>query len=248
MEATEIQTPPENCAACMLRAHALYADVADGKIPLLERLRIERSELGPKRILIREGERPAILYTLFDGWAVRFKILPDGQRQILSFLLPGDLIAFQGLRLEPMHFSVQTLTRVQLCAFSAKDLADFFRTDPRLAQNLRNRCFRETIMLDSRVTDLGRRSATERLARLILELDAIQTARGMSDSDTIQFPLRQRDIADALGLTPVHVSRVMMALRSRGLIGLGKDTITIYNRRGLNEAAGAASDAGRLRN
>lgn len=241
MKSTEHHNPPTSCAACKLWPLAIYGrhldgDGGDGGD--VRRLRANVLAVGPRRIVLREGEVPSTVYTLYEGWAVRFKILPDGRRQILGFLLPGDMIVFQALRREPLRFAVQTLTDAQLCAFPAEGMRDLILSDSEREQRLRDRCFRESVMLDSRLTDLGRRSATERLARLILELRARLERRGLADGNRMPFPLRQRDIADTLGLTPVHVSRVMTALRSQGVIDAARNTVTIANRGRLEEIAG----------
>lgn len=230
--------PPGACAACPVRRHTLYAPIAESRAAEIAALRRESLMIPARRIILRQGEVPSTVFVLYDGWAFRFTLLSDGRRQILSFLLPGELISLPALRLAPLRFSVQALTAVSLCAFNTKDLAGFVQDNPVLTMSLVNECAREAESADRRVTDLGRRSATERVARLILEIESRLRALDRVEGDSFEFPLRQEHIADALGLTAVHVSRTLSGLRDEGLLSLGQGVLMMHNRQRLLEMFG----------
>lgn len=194
--------------------------------------------LDARRIIHRVGEVPAEVYTLFDGWAFRFKLLPDGRRQILSFLLPGDFMTLDALQLQPPLFSVQSLTPVQLCAFDTREMHDFVRARPQLSWNVAAILTRKAGALDCVLLDLGRRTALERVARLLLHIEARLRVRNMVTAEGWPFPLRQEHIADALGLTTVHVSRTIAMLRGEGLVTLGHGMVCIHDHNRLSEISG----------
>ncbi len=189
-------------------------------------------------MLFRESEIPSEVYTLFDGWVFRFKLLPDGRRQILSFLLPGDFLVPQALRRQPLRFSVQALTDVTLCVFDAGEVTRVVLERPLLLRQLEGLCVRDSLSADDRLTDIGRRSAQERIARLILEFEFRLGIRNLVNGNSFPFPLRQEHIGDALGLTKVHVSRTLGSLRRQGLIALTGNYLVVRDRVALMAIAG----------
>ncbi len=163
--------------------------------------------------------------------------MPDGRRQILDFLLPGSLIGMHALWFKVMPHSAQTLTSVSLCAFDKEKFRDLLRHKPEYEWELLKYLASSQASRDRRLSDLGRRPAKERVARLILEIFGQLTARGMADGHSFTFFPRQQHIADALGLTKVHVSRTLKALRQEGLLDIGRDSATILDIKGLRELA-----------
>ena len=234
------ENPPDDCDQCPLRSIVLYAPAVDGKSGKPERIRSTTQSHGSRHILVKEGELPRQIYTLYSGWAFQFHLLPDGRRQIFSFLLPGDFICVEGLINLPSNYSVQSLTRVQLCAFNTSQLAHAFHESADLRDRINEHFYDEVSLLTGRLIDIGRRTATERIVRLILEIEARVKTRGLLSNRTIPFPLRQTHIADALGLTAVHVNRTINALRREGLITFQRGAMVIENRSALEEIGGAS--------
>jgi CRP/FNR family transcriptional regulator, anaerobic regulatory protein len=232
----EPDTVPPQCLACPVRSHTAYALIEEGDLSSINRWRSVRS-VAARQVILREGAEPSEIFTLFRGWAFLFRLLPDGRRQIISFLLPGDLIGLQTLNGRPMPFSVQSLTEVTLCGLATGPMKDLLGASAAFRRHVRMLRAREFEALVERLSDLGRRSALERTARMILELHARLKARGMARQDKFQFPLRQEHIADALGLTPVHVSRTLRHLRSLGMIERARETLAIHDFQRLSEIA-----------
>lgn len=164
-----------------------------------------------------------------DGWAFTFLMLFDGRRQILSFLLPGDIIATTALVRDRLSLSIQALTDLRYCRFSKSELRSLLAAEPKVFDEYASICVAEKEETDQLVTDLGRRTADERIARLMLALMARLDARGLVRDQSFAFPLRQRHIADATGLTPVHVSRVIGSFRNAGLIEITGRSLKILN-------------------
>jgi CRP/FNR family transcriptional regulator, anaerobic regulatory protein len=229
---------PTDCLSCPIRRHAVYGPLPPAEVAEISRMRRAVRRVPGRRIVLREGEVPTELFTLVEGWAFRFKLLPDGRRQILSFLIPGDLVVFRGLFEAPLGFSVQSLTAVGLCVFPAGELAAFLQGRSRLAEELMRLCSREHGAADNRLTDLGRRSASERIGGFVLDLDTRLRARNLAHGPSLPFPLRLEHIADALGLSPIHVSRTLTRLRRDGLLAIDEGRLRIDDRARLTELAG----------
>lgn len=172
------------------------------------------------QLIYRSGERAEGVDVVCDGWAFTFIVLSDGRRQILSFLLPGDMVATSALLKDRMGFSIQALTDLRYCRFNKSELRSYMAAAPKFFDEFASICVAEREESNQLATDLGRRTADERIARLILALMARLDARGMVHEQSFAFPLRQRHIADATGLTPVHVSRVIGGFRTARLIDI----------------------------
>ena len=136
-----------------------------------------------------------------------------------------------------MPHSAQTLTSVSLCVFDKEKFRDLLRRKPEYEWELLKYMASSLAVRDRRLSDLGRRPAKERIARLILEIFGRLTARDMVDGHSFTFYPRQQHLADALGLTKVHVSRTLQVLRQEGLLELERDTATILDLKGLRELA-----------
>jgi CRP/FNR family transcriptional regulator, anaerobic regulatory protein len=184
------------------------------------------------------GEQSDRVYVVCDGWAFRFVLLPDGRKQILSILIPGDVITPTRLFDENVRFSVQALTDMQYCGFASSILKAKLIADLAFLDAWANLLVAERHHHFGLLIDLGSRTADERIAHLILDLKLRLKRRGMMVERSFVFPLSQRLIAAATGLTPEHVSRVMGSFRREGLIENGKGFLRIVNLPGLQRIGG----------
>jgi CRP-like cAMP-binding protein len=175
--------------------------------------------LQTDEVLIREGQTNARLFTLLSGWAFRFKTLSDGRRQILSFLLPGDFIGVQQKMADAAAHGVTSLTDAVFCVFQRDALLTLHRQSPSMGFNVTWLTAHEESLVDDNLLSVGRRSAQERIATLLIQLykrmAAIQT--GNTDEDGVPFPLTQQHIADSLGLSLVHTNKTLRKLEQLGL-------------------------------
>ena len=179
------------------------------------------------RDIVVEGEVHEDIFLLHDGWAFRAKHLPDGRRQIFGFLIPGDLIGLRASLLEFADDTVEALTDCQISSFSFERLYDACRRHPRLMIALMWSAAREQAMLTEQIMRIGRRTAMERIAHFFLELLRRLQLVDEAGRQSLELPLTQDLIADALGLSAVHVNRTLQKLRKRGLIELGDGRLTI---------------------
>ncbi len=173
------------------------------------------------------------MLVLCDGWAFHYLQLADGRRQILSFLLPGDLLSPLVAVRERSASSTMALTDLQLTGLRRAEICNELRADTGVALALAEALADALSNMAELAAALGRCSAEERVAYLILHLARRTAAQSIVRDERYRFPLRQQHIADALGLTSVHVSRTMRQFQDRGLIRLSGGFLEICDRREL---------------
>lgn len=171
-----------------------------------------------RRDLIREGDPPRTVSLILDGWAFRYKTLEDGRRQIISFFLPGDLCDMHNYILKEMDHSVGALTTVRYVEIPRDRMEELTEHRPRISQALRWHTLTCAAIQREWTINLGQRDALERLAHLFCELFFRLRAVDLVDGMLCEMPLTQTDLAEATGMTPVHVNRMVQELRARGLI------------------------------
>ncbi|SIQ92963.1 MULTISPECIES: Crp/Fnr family transcriptional regulator [unclassified Bosea (in: a-proteobacteria)] len=219
------------CLACPLRLKPAFKDKTDDEIRFIQAMKTDHRILPAGSDIIHPGQDDAELYTLFSGWAFRYKSLPDGRRQILNFLLPGDLVGLQASLLSAAEHGIEALTEVEVCTFPRKRIWDLFVKMPNLAYELSWLGSREECMVDDNLTSVGQRNAGERIAALVITLFHRADALGLVSQGSFEFPLSQQQLADALGLSLVHTSKTWSRLRKAGLFALSGGRLTLLNPR-----------------
>ena len=189
-----------------------------------------------------QGDVPRSAFVLTHGIACRYRLLADGKRQILTFLIPGDVFDLHGFLLKAMDHSVGTLVPTRLAAISRAMVFDLFEHHPRIGAALWWSALQEDAINRERIVALGRRSARGRVAYLLCELVWRQRTVGLSDDNAIRLPLTQLELADTLGLTPVHVNRILQELRRDDLITLAHRRLTVGDVERLQELAECNQD------
>ena len=225
------------CYECALRACGLFKPVAAEELSSINDIKREHLLTPAGAEIVRAGEDSPELYTLYSGWAFRFKTLPDGRRQILSFLLPGDLLGLQAAMFDAALYGIEALTDVQLCVLSRRKVWALFGEMPGLAFDVTWLGSREESIVDENLTSVGRRTATERVAALIISLYKRAKALGLVADETFTFPLTQQHVADALGLSLVHTNKTLARLRRMGMFTRTNGAMTLRNPRILERVA-----------
>jgi len=193
--------------------------------------------IAPRRDLIREGENPKFAHLMLDGWACRYKTLPDGRRQIVAFFVPGDFCDLNVYVLRQMDHSVGAITRLSVADIIREDMDRLTARYPRVAQALWWEALVNAAIQREWTFNVGQRTAYERIAHLLTELFLRLRTVKMTNGTSCDFPLTQNDLADATGLTAVHVNRTLQELRRDGLIELERRQLTILDMQRLMEAA-----------
>ena len=190
-----------------------------------------------RRTISHPSEWSEFISIICSGWATSSVALPDGRRQILTFVLPGDIASLAGL-FEPVSGPlVEAVTDVTCRIFKREELKIMLLGQRELLIKVATTLIEERRQADELAVDLGRRTADERLSRLILKLRERLAKRGMVQDQTFEFPLRQWQIADATGLTPVHVSKVLGEFQRADLIEIKDRSLTILNPAELRRVA-----------
>ena len=224
-----------SCFDCTLRACGLFKPITTNELGAINEIKRDHLLLPAGAEIIRAGEDCPEIYTLYSGWAFRFKMLPDGRRQILNFLLPGDLLGLQASMFDAALHGIEALTDVQLCVLPRRKVWALFGGMPGLAFDVTWLGAREVSIVDENLTSVGRRTAAERVAALILSLYKRVKKLGLVADETFAFPLTQQHIADALGLSLVHTNKTLARLRKMGMFARMNGTLTLANPRVLEK-------------
>lgn len=211
--------PPLDCSDCPLRSLPLFLDHSREELELIRSMKKRELSLLADEVLIHEGQSNAQLFTLLSGWAFRFKTLSDGRRQILSFLLPGDFIGVQQKMADAAAHGVITLTDAVFCVFQRDALWTLHQQSPSMGFNVTWLTAHEESLVDDNLLSVGRRSARERIASLLIQLYKRMAALqpGKASEAGVPFPLTQQHIADSLGLSLVHTNKTLRKLEQLGL-------------------------------
>ena len=188
--------------------------------------------------IIREGDSPKYVHVMMEGWAARYKMLDDGSRQITAFLLPGDFCDMHVAILGEMDHGILAITDAQVALVPSETMEELPRQRPELGRALWWATLVDEAVLRDWIVNIGRRHADKRIAHLFCELHARLKLVGLVEGDQFDLPLTQEVIADALGLTPVHVNRMLQNLRAEGMIALKRGELRILDIAGLHGFAG----------
>ncbi len=222
----------------LARKLSLFVPLSDADRQALDALTTTEEAFRADTDIVSEGMAPRSVFLLQDGMAVRYRALPDGGRQIMTFLIPGDLCDPHMFLLRKMDHSIGTLTPVRIAALSREGLMNIFATHPRISAALWQSSLQEEAMLRERIVSLGRRDARGRIAYLLCELLWRHSAIGLAKGEAYHLPLTQTELGDALGLTPVHVNRGLMEFRKRYLIAMEHRLLKVLDVAGLQGIAG----------
>ncbi len=192
--------------------------------------------------LIREGDQPDPVFVVLEGWACGYKMLPDGSRQIISFLLPGDFCDIHIALLDTMDYSVVTLTPARVALIPRAQMEGLVEAKPSITRAFWWSQLVDQSVLRSWILSMGRRTSRERIAHLMCELYIRMRNIGLATDDKCDIPLTQIVLADAVGMTPVHVNRVLKRLREEHVMELKSGSLTILDPIRLAHIAGFDED------
>ncbi len=224
------------CSTCRLRNANFCGGLFDMDGDPIA-MRAKHRSTSARRNMYRAGEPSEGVMVLCDGWAVRFVQLPNGKRQILSVVLPGDLVSPTSIMERQLSFSIQAVTDVRYCYFPYAEVRARIRENPELFDVWVRMTAAEQRDADRRLVDLGQRAAQERIAALLVHIMARFEERGEIHGGEFPFPMSQQQIADFTGLTPVHTCRVLSSFRKNGICDVGHGAVKVMERAELQRIA-----------
>lgn len=207
------------------------------EIDALIRLRRPSRRMAAETEFIQERQSGQRAFILEEGWASAYKMLPQGGRQIINFAIPGDFMGLRSVLLRTADHSFAAVTPIVVSEIPTAELLDSFRAMPRLGAAVLCAASREEAIVVEHLVSLGRRTALQRTAHLLIELGLRLELVGLGSATAYAFPVNQYLLADALGLTSIHVNRVLRTLRERRLVTLRHGYVTIHDADSLAELA-----------
>lgn len=215
-----------------------YAPLDDADVGLLAKACRNVRDVPAGHHLIMEGDKPDPVFVILEGWACGYKILPDGGRQILAFMLPGDFCDIHIAVLRAFDHSIVTITAAKVATLPRAQMEALVEAGPTISRAFWWSQLVDQSVLRAWIVSMGRRTAKERVAHLMCELYIRMRNIGLATDDRCEMPLTQIVIADAVGLTPVHVNRVLKSLRLEKVMELSSGSLTISDPVRLAEIAG----------
>lgn len=242
-----VQRGKTHCTHCPLRANTCFREFSEPELEFVSGFKKGELAVDKGATVLVEGAHSAHLFTILEGIAFRYKILPDGRRQILNYAMPGDLVGLQGSLMGEMQHTVEALTDVRLCVFERNRLSSLFEKHPDLAFDITWIAAQEERILDEHLLSIGRRTALERAAYLLAFLDQRSQQSGANGSSARRLPITQQHMADTLGLSLVHTNKTLRKLARRQLIRWTDNGCVVADRPALEQAAGWSPDETRMR-
>ncbi|KQV63904.1 Crp/Fnr family transcriptional regulator [Rhizobium sp. Root1220] len=225
------------CEQCPLRALPTFREFSRDELEFVSKFKRGELVADAGATILVEGAHSAHLFTVLSGWGFRYKSLEDGRRQILNYVMPGDLIGLQGTIMGEMQHSVEALSPVSLCVFERDKLMTLYNKHASLAFDVTWIAAQEERILDEHLLSIGRRTALERAAYLIAFLFE-RASRLKLFNGRKYIPITQQHVADTLGLSIVHTNKTLKKLAAKGLIRWQERACEVLDGEGLKDAAG----------
>lgn len=225
------------CKECAIRASALFGELELKYLDKARALRSAQLTFAAGEYLYHEGDIPEKAYTVYKGWVILFKDMQNGDRQILRFALPGDFLCYKVGNHKVIDHSAIAVSEATLCAFPIDRFRETIAELPELAFAISSITERTTQRCHTVLTTIASHPAETKVAFLLLSLYIREVSLNPVNTECVPFPITQEDIADALGLTSIHVNRVLQTLRKRGLIECKNRCLRVYDKTALAECA-----------
>jgi CRP-like cAMP-binding protein len=229
--ATELR-PEHNI---LVRKLASISPLTADERECLAALQFTTKSLPGDHDIVREGDRPSECCLVVEGFVCRYKVTESGKRQIFSFHLPGDLPDLQSLHLKVMDHSLTTLSASKLAFIPHENLRALMHRCPRVGDVMWRDTLIDAAVFREWMLGIGRRSAETRIAHVLCEILVRMRAVGLTNAHACELPVTQGELADALGLSTVHVNRSLQELRGKRLITLKGNRLTVEDWEGLRK-------------
>lgn len=195
-------------------------------------------QISRRTDIAKEGSRPEYVHVMLEGWGARYKSLQDGARQIVDFVIPGDFCDLHVTLLREMDHGIVALTPCRVARITEEEITKLTSENGRIVRAMWWSTLVDQAILREWVLNVGRRGAYERVGHLMCEMHFRMSRVGLVVADQLSLPITQEELADATGLTPVHINRTLQRLRSEKLIEIGSGMLALLDVAKLQEAVG----------
>ena len=227
---------PRQILEPMVRGLAQLARLDAGDREALLSLPFSLRALRPGSSLLRDGQRPDHCCLLVSGFAYRHKITGQGARQIISIHMPSEFVDLQNIFLDVSDHGVQTLTESEVAFIPRSVLGELAMSNPMIGRALWIQTLIDASIFREWVVNVGRRDSRARVAHILCEFSLRLESKGLASGHRYELPMTQEQLADAVGLTSVHVNRVLKQLGEEGLISRDRRSIVIVDWKRMREA------------
>ncbi|MBZ9747714.1 Crp/Fnr family transcriptional regulator [Mesorhizobium sp. CO1-1-7] len=227
----------DGCCTALIRKLQHFEKPSDEDKELLANSVARTVELIAGSDIIEQGDKPDHVHLLVEGWAGRYKILPNGRRNIMAYLIPGDLCDVNVALLEEMDHSIGALSGCKVALIPIATIRNLMDQNRTLARALWWGTLVDEAVLREWLVTVGSRPALQRVGHLICEMLIRTEAVGLARGNSFDLPLTQQELADTMGMSLVHMNRTLQGLRSRELITTNGHTVTVENPRALMKFA-----------
>ena len=228
-----------SCLSCEAREFAWFESVSKGQLVEREKNRTGQYTLSTNEHLFMEGDEHHSCYTLKQGWAICYKQLKDGQRQIVHVALAGDFLGYKSDPNDTIDYSVMAVTDCVFCSFSEDSMNELLQVDINLIHRLIAIQAKQNKTCRKSLSYVGQSQAKNKVAFFLMDLVERLKRRGVDINGLVDFPLSRIDIADAIGITPVHLGRVSVELSQDDIVECRHNTLTVKNYEVLKDMAGS---------
>ncbi|MBP1806428.1 CRP-like cAMP-binding protein [Rubellimicrobium aerolatum] len=220
-----------------MRTRPLFVQMTPDEVAFMESLKIDEAVVEPGATIQMEGSASPRLFTVLQGQGLRYKTLPNGRRQIICFVFPGDFLGLQAALLGEMQHSVEARTRMMLCVFDQRRVVEVFEEHPSRARSLSAIAAVEGGILGETLASLGQRDAAQRIAWALTRVWNRLGAIGLERDGAVPLTFRQQDMADFLGLSLVHTNKTLARFRQGGLCDWSDGTLRLHDPEALARLA-----------
>lgn len=227
-----------DCHNCHLRRLQIFEDMTAEEVRKTNNFKSGELTVDRNTEILMEASDTPQIFTVLRGMGLRYKLTPDGRRQVLNFIFPGDLIGLQAPMLGELGHSVKSSTSMTLCAFNRKNFFDFFKSSVRRAYDITWLAASEEHFMGETLTTLGQRNAVESVAWAFVKVFQRGKALDLVTNNRMPMPFAQQDLADALGLSLVHTNKTIKRLRDRQLVNWSNGVLKIHDLEKLADIAG----------
>ncbi|KIN65826.1 Nitrogen fixation regulatory protein fixK [Sulfitobacter noctilucae] len=230
------------CENCPLHRKDLFKTMSREELEYMQKFKVGELTVDPGTPLLMEGSNAAQMFTALSGMGIREKMLENGERQVLSFVFPGDFIGLQAGVLGEMGHSVEARTHMRLCVFDRSEFWSFLRAHPSRAFDITWLSAVEEHFLGESLATLGQRTAIQAVSWALVRVFLRGHALGLVTHNQLSFPFTQRDLADALGLSLVHTNKTLAKLKDHQLAAWQDGILQINNLDKLAELGITSTD------